>query len=123
MNRIKVSTNFSLHEFQCTGSGASHNHVVLDSKLLAALQQLRTAIGRPIIINSGYRCPQRNSAVGGSPTSRHMQGRAVDIRVTGMTPRQVAAAAEKIPAFRGIGTYSTFTHLDTRPEAPARWNG
>ena len=38
----------------------------------------------PIIINSGYRSPQLNRKVGGSPTSNHLTGCAVDIRVSGM---------------------------------------
>ena len=122
MNRIRVATNFSLHEFQCTGSGPLHEHVQLDENLLQRLQRLRTSIGHPIIINSAYRCPERNRQVGGSPNSQHMTGRAVDIRVNGMTPRQVAAEAEKI-GFQGIGIYRTFVHLDTRTGAKARWNG
>ena len=38
----------------------------------------------PIIINSGYRSPQLNRKVGGSPTSNHLTGCAVDIRVAGI---------------------------------------
>ena len=38
----------------------------------------------PIIINSGFRSPEVNKAVGGSPTSNHLTGCAVDIRVCGM---------------------------------------
>ena len=38
----------------------------------------------PIIINSGYRSPQVNKAVGGVATSNHLTGCAVDIRVLGM---------------------------------------
>ena len=38
----------------------------------------------PIIINSGYRSPQLNRKVGGSPTSNHLTGCAVDIRVSGI---------------------------------------
>ena len=38
----------------------------------------------PIIISSGYRSPQLNRKVGGSPTSNHLTGCAVDIRVTGI---------------------------------------
>lgn len=46
------------------------------------LEPLRAFAGCPIIINSGYRCPQLNAAVGGSRRSQHMKGEACDIRVT-----------------------------------------
>ena len=121
MNRIQISQNFSLHEFQCTGYGQAHDHVMLDSELLQKLQQLRTEINRPIIVNSGFRCPQRNAQVGASPTSQHTLGKAADIRVPGMTPNAVAQVAERI-GFGGIGIYRTFVHLDTRV-GRARWRG
>ena len=38
----------------------------------------------PLVINSGYRSPQLNKKVGGSPTSNHLTGCAVDIRVYGI---------------------------------------
>ena len=38
----------------------------------------------PIIINSGYQSPAVNKAVGGAPTSNHLTGCAVDIRVAGL---------------------------------------
>ena len=38
----------------------------------------------PIIINSGYRSPELNRKVGGAPTSNHLTGCAVDIRVVGI---------------------------------------
>lgn len=43
------------------------------------LQPLRDMYGRPITVNSGYRCPKLNKAVGGSKTSQHMVGQAADI--------------------------------------------
>ena len=43
------------------------------------LDPLREAYGRPIRVTSGYRCPELNRVVGGSPTSDHMQARAADI--------------------------------------------
>lgn len=43
------------------------------------LDPLREAYGKPIIVTSGYRCEALNKAVGGSKTSDHMKGRAVDI--------------------------------------------
>ena len=42
------------------------------------LDPLREAYGKPINVNSGYRCPKLNKAVGGSSTSRHVLGRAAD---------------------------------------------
>lgn len=45
------------------------------------LDPLREAWGKPIKVNSGYRCPQLNQEVGGSPSSQHMKGEAADITV------------------------------------------
>ena len=46
------------------------------------LEALRQAQG-PLIINSGYRSPEVNKRAGGSSTSNHLTGCAVDIRVSG----------------------------------------
>ncbi|MDD7318357.1 MAG: D-Ala-D-Ala carboxypeptidase family metallohydrolase [Prevotellaceae bacterium] len=43
------------------------------------LDPLREAYGKPISVNSGYRCPELNRAVGGSAKSSHMDGHAADI--------------------------------------------
>ena len=43
------------------------------------LDPLRQAWGAPIHVNSGYRCPALNKAVGGAPASQHMLGEAADI--------------------------------------------
>ena len=48
------------------------------------LDPLREAYGKPITVNSGYRCPALNKVVKGSPTSDHITGRAADI--TGGSP-------------------------------------
>ena len=45
------------------------------------LDPLRQAWGGPIRVNSGYRCPELNKAVGGTPTSQHQRGEAADITV------------------------------------------
>ena len=44
------------------------------------LDPLREAYGKPIRVNSGYRCPKLNTLVGGSPNSQHMRGEAADIQ-------------------------------------------
>lgn len=43
------------------------------------LDPLRKRYGKPIKVNSGYRCPQLNKAVKGAPNSQHMKGLASDI--------------------------------------------
>lgn len=43
------------------------------------LDPLREAYGKPIVVNSGYRCQALNSVVGGSKTSQHVSGQAADI--------------------------------------------
>lgn len=43
------------------------------------LDPLRQAWGKPIRVNSGYRCRELNKAVGGMPASQHMRGEAADI--------------------------------------------
>lgn len=118
MNNIKVSKNFKLYEFQCKDGS---NLVKVDSVLVNKLQQLRDLIGKPIIVNSAYRTPEYNKKVGGSPNSQHVLGKAADIRVNGLTPKQLANYCEKIE-FGGIGIYKTFVHVDTR-QGKARWNG
>ena len=45
------------------------------------LEPLRRHLGRPVIINSGYRSVRLNNAVGGAPASQHLRGEAADIRV------------------------------------------
>lgn len=50
---------------------------------LTQLDEIRAQFGKPIIITSGYRCPQLNTAVGGVKNSQHMKGQAADIIVRG----------------------------------------
>lgn len=51
----------------------------LEALIDNVLDPLREAYGKPIYINSGYRCPELNKAVGGVSTSEHQSGRAADI--------------------------------------------
>lgn len=42
------------------------------------MDKVRELLGYPVLVSSGYRCPQLNAAVKGSPTSSHMKGEAID---------------------------------------------
>jgi uncharacterized protein YcbK (DUF882 family) len=115
---IQLSKNFKLSEFVCP---EGRNEVYVDMKLIAKLQQLRDLVGKPVIVLSGYRSPSYNGLIGGAKNSRHMMGDAADIKVSGLTPSEVAKLAEKI-GFDGIGVYYSWTHVDTRGYK-AKWNG
>lgn len=67
----------------------------------------------PIIIQSGYRCPALNKAVGGAPDSHHSVGMAVDIRVKkGFTPLEITEVIKKSSLrFDQMILYDTFVHL------------
>ena len=116
----KLSANFRVKEFACTDGS---DPIFIDSDLVNVLQKVRDHFGKAVTINSAYRTPTKNKAVGGQTYSQHLYGRAADIKVSGVSPKKVAAYAETILKNKGgIGTYSTFTHLDTR-SSKARWRG
>ena len=54
------------------------------------LEPVRAHFGKPVQVNSSYRSPAVNKAVGGSPTSQHSNGEAVDFEVPGISNKVVA---------------------------------
>lgn len=60
------------------------NHIQtynLEQLIQNVLDPLREAYGKPIYVNSGFRCPKLNKEVGGKWNSEHLDGRAADIDV------------------------------------------
>jgi len=119
MNNIKIAENFELSEFQCK---CGCQTVKLCSTLLDRLQKIRTEAGRPVIINSGYRCSGHNRAVGGASGSQHLEGKAADFRIPGLSIQQQRQLAEKYFPDGGVGFYNNFVHVDVRGRK-ARWSG
>lgn len=78
----RLSEKYVVKDLTPTNTGLYNippEHVLNNLKKLAeGLELLSSQIG-PFKIASGYRSPEVNAAVGGSPTSRHLQGEAVDI--------------------------------------------
>ena len=115
-----LSKNFKVKEFACTDGS---DPIFIDSELVSVLQKIRSHFGKTVTITSAYRTPTKNKAVGGQAYSQHLYGKAADIKVKGVTPKKVAAYAETLLKNKGgIGTYSTFTHIDVRT-TKARWKG
>lgn len=104
--------DFSPAEIACRGTGK----LLVNEDALDLLQALRRALGRPMIVNSGYRSPEHNKRVGGAPKSMHLEGRAFDISMANHDPAEFIKAA-KAAGFTGFGTYprSGFVHIDTGP--------
>lgn len=100
---------FSTAEFLRSDAAEKYqvNNIPSDEELLAVLTNikalvnnildpLRSMIGRPIIITSGYRSQRVNELVGGSKTSQHLTGKAADIHVQGYTPQQMDVVYQTI---------------------------
>lgn len=108
----KIGQHFKVQEFACKDGTQP---VFIDSYLVSILDVLRNQVGKPVIITSGYRTPERNKAVGGAKYSYHTRGMAADIRIEGMTAKEIANKLNKIiPNGCGIIVYDTWVHIDTR---------
>lgn len=98
---MRLSPHFLLSEFTRSATAESKGidnkpgpeHYANLRQLAATLERVRAALGHPIIISSGYRSPALNRAVGGSSTSDHANGLAVDFTCPGFgTAQQVCEA-------------------------------
>ena len=66
----------------------AEQHLPALQALAKLLEEVRDLLGdRPIVVHSGYRCPELNSRIGGSPSSQHLKGEAADFHVVGMDLR------------------------------------
>lgn len=115
-DKTQLTKNFQAREFDCQCLECPETLIDLDH--VKRLQKLRDDMGASIKLNSAYRCPAHNKAVGGEPNSIHMRGQATDIVIQGMSPDEVADGCEH---FDGLGRYDTFTHVDSRG-SKARWD-
>lgn len=102
----------------------------IDPQLFVKLTQIQSKLGMrnaEVVIISGYRSPQTNSAMrrvsrGVASNSYHTRGQAVDFRIENVSLAKIRAAAESLNN-GGVGFYprSNFVHVDT---GPARtWRG
>ena len=104
--------DFSPAEIACRGTGG----VRINADAMDRLQALRDALAKPLIVQSAYRSPEHNRAVGGARASKHMEGAAFDISMANHDPVAFEAAARAV-GFLGFGFYprSNFMHIDLGP--------
>ena len=116
--KVQLTTNFHLREFECKCGKCHITKIDIDH--IKKLQVLRDYFKKPIMVTSGYRCPAHNIAEGGKPGSQHPLGTGSDVKIKDVTPAEVVKKALEMK-FKGIGSYKSFTHLDSRSGRVARW--
>lgn len=102
---MNLSEHFTLAELTATRTGLPNDapppvRLKLVQVCKAILEPVRAHYGRPVTVNSGYRSPAVNKAVGSSPGSQHAVGEAVDFEVPGVSNGDVAKwCRDNLPAF------------------------
>jgi hypothetical protein len=128
---MKLSEHFTLEELTATSHRQFDNTPNASElanlvRLAAFLEEVKTALGgKPVMINSGFRSKAVNDSVGSKDTSQHRIGCAADIRVPGMTPKEVVEACIKanIGYDQIIEEFGSWTHIsvpNTDSTAPRR---
>jgi uncharacterized protein YcbK (DUF882 family) len=134
---MQLSQHFELREFL-----VSKDHPDLAKKIVPtaqqvanlqrlarALERVRALVGRPLVILSGLRSPELNSAGGGKPASDHLDGLAADVAVTWIPEKDFSVLAERlfrgVPELRQVIVYPTrgFAHLAVGREIERRARG
>ena len=121
----QLSANFTLEEltFSQTASRLGIVNVpeapqidALKNLCVQVLQPLRDALGEPITVSSGFRCPALNRAVYGAPDSQHVLGQAADLQCFTLTPAEFfrRTVAQNLPfdqlIFEG-GPHAVWVHV------------
>lgn len=83
------------------------------------LDPLRRLYGKPIIINSGYRCPQLNKLVGGVTNSWHQNGNAADIHIS--SAREAKVLFDNLQKLPSVDT-ALFEHSKTAQWLHVQWD-
>lgn len=94
---MRLARNFTYHEAIRSQTAARHgidntpNQKQLRNMIYTAMvmQQIRNYFGNPVQVTSFFRCPELNTAIRGSKNSAHMDGRACDFVVNGVSNNRV----------------------------------
>jgi len=78
---VRVSENFLLSEYVNSTVQRGGTRAYIDAEIAKHLQLIRSGLGRPLVVNSAFRTPEHNQAVGGATFSRHVYGDGVDVDV------------------------------------------
>lgn len=114
-----ISPYFKKEEFKCKCGKCDGYGKGIAKSLVITLNFLRKYYGKSINVNSGYRCPAHNKAIGGSATSKHMQGLAADFWFDGCNKNETISHLKKTPyykyAYSNEENMKYGVHIDTKP--------
>ena len=124
-----VSKNFDYKEFEKSDTAKKFGiiNVINTSEIrdsikalvIEVLQPLRDAWGKPLSVNSGYRCRKLNEVVGGVETSQHCKGEAADISCS--EPAKLAQLAYDLELpYDQMILYPTFVHFSHKRNGEQR---
>jgi len=124
---MNLSPNFTLAELTASETAdrlnidntPSPSEMANLVRLATFLEEVKSVLGgKPVMINSAFRCKQVNDAVGSKDTSQHRIGCAADIRVPSMTPDEVVKAiiASGIGYDQVIREFDRWTHISIPSE-------
>jgi zinc D-Ala-D-Ala carboxypeptidase len=99
---------FSEDELMCPCCG----EIKMDLNFMFLISDARRIAGVPFRVNSAFRCSKHNLEVGGSPTSSHLIGHAMDIKITSNKERFAILFALLDVGFKRIGIGENFIHVD-----------
>jgi len=116
--------NFMTEVFKCH-CGCGLGLMDMNFNMVISLDFAKATCPAPMDIRSAMRCEKHNAAVGGSPTSSHLIGEAVDIATPDSWVRYEVVHALICGGFRRLGIYRDFVHADTDGAKPGNliWRG
>lgn len=119
---MKISKNFELSEFTKSDT-ANRNGIynfpgvdelkAIENLVINLLQPIREIYGKKMVINSGYRCPELNEAVGGVLSSQHTKGEAADVACDNPEELKSLIVSSGL-AYDQIGVYKHFLHISLK---------
>lgn len=138
MENQRLTPHFNLYDFLASDTAlrSGIRNIPHDEKVVTCLGLVAEKLLEPVLqqfntrpqITSGYRCPELNEKVGGSPASQHMSGQAVDFQLPGVSllavARWMADALEYDQLLLEQGGSERWIHAsynDTRNRKQVKW--
>lgn len=117
----QLSPHFNSKEFECPCNACDNSNQYISQELIDELEVVRQSYGDSVVIESGYRCPSHNKAVGGKENSAHLAGLAADIRPKLLIIDELDKLYDLCYnnfSNIGDGRRKKFIHVDVRPAKP-----